>query len=218
MIDPSHSNQEPMPKIARLGDMTPTKRALAAANAVPPEAYEMLAAKEIFLMMAPEGNFRKNSKPVIQGAEGLEVSIVRCPPGNGPGLHSHRLTYESFMCLTGEWEVTWGEQGEHKTTIKPFDLVAVPPDIFRAFTNISAEPALLLVLVQGAKEHVMGDIAYSSKLGDEIVRKFGSEAAEGLKDIGITFSKTDASIKSGYAIRLRFGRRTRGCKPATVRR
>ena len=184
-----HGADEPAPKIARLAEMTSTQRALSAGNGVPPAAYEMLAAKEIFLMMAPEGNVRKNSKPAIQGAPGLEVSIVRCPPGNGPGLHNHRMTNESFLCLTGEWEVIWGENGEHKTTIKPFDLAAVPPGIFRAFKNVSSEPAYLLALVQGAKEHVMGDISYARSLGDEIVEKFGPQAEQGLKEIGITFSK-----------------------------
>ena len=184
-----HSTDNLAPKIARLAEMKSTKRALSAGNGVPPEAYEMLAAKEIFLMMAPAGNVRKNSKPAIEGVPGLEVSIVRCPPGNGPGLHNHRMTNESFMCLTGEWEISWGENGEHTTTIKPFDLAAVPPGIFRAFKNVSSEPAYLLAFVQGAKEHVMGDISYARSLGDKIVQKYGSEVEQGLKEIGITFSE-----------------------------
>lgn len=174
-------------QIARFADLKPTSRALSAGNGVPAEAYEMLAAKEIFLLMAPEGNVRKSSKPAVTGAPGAEISIVRCPPGNGPGLHNHRETNETFICLSGEWEVSWGEKGDSKTTIKPYDLVAMPPGIFRAFKNVSSEPAHLLVVVQGPKEAVMGDISYSRELGKEIARKFGPEAEKGLKEIGITF-------------------------------
>ena len=180
-------------QIARLGDLQPTKKGYDnAATGVPIAAYEMLAARDIYLLMAPEGRTRGASKAAITGAPGLEVSIVDCPPGNGAALHAHERTHESFMPLTGRFELTWGEHGEHSVVLQPFELLAVPPGLYRSFRNIEDHDAKMLALIQGAPNDAMSGITYEAGVGARIEERFGADATVNMARIGIRFATTEA--------------------------
>ena len=43
----------------------------------------------------------------IDGAGGMVMAYAVCPPGNGPSLHSHQQTYETFTVIKGRFEITW---------------------------------------------------------------------------------------------------------------
>lgn len=167
-------------QIARFDELKPKSRAYADSHDVPAEAYELLAAKTIYLVMAPEGAKGSNANPAIRGAPGLTVNVCRCPPGNGPMMHRHVHTVENFMCLAGEFELVWGAEGEHKTRLKPFDTVSVPPNEYRAFRNVGDEEALLLVMIQGGNEQ-LGDVTYSKQVGELVVQQFGAGAKQRLE-------------------------------------
>ncbi|MEI8268115.1 MAG: cupin domain-containing protein, partial [Betaproteobacteria bacterium] len=122
--------------IARFARMKPKSRRYAEQAGIPAEAFEMIAAKNIFLLMAPEGAGGANASPAVKGAPGLTVNVCECPPGNGPMLHAHQSTRETFFCLRGRFEVRWGDQGELSTMLEEFDMIAVPPGVSRAFTNV----------------------------------------------------------------------------------
>jgi uncharacterized RmlC-like cupin family protein len=177
-------------QIARFRDLKPTKRDYQIPGVeVPAEAYEMVASKNIYLIMAPKDRARSFSQPAVVGAEGLEVSIVECPPDSGPPLHVHERTRETFMPLTGSYEVTWGKEGQHRTVLEPFDLFAVPPGEYRAFRNVSDHDAKLLVLVQGDKSDVMNDIFYPKSLAKNVTEKFGAEVWEGFSKLGLRIAE-----------------------------
>jgi uncharacterized RmlC-like cupin family protein len=178
------SKDEMEQHIARFDKLVPQK-AEYEKRGIPSEAFEMLAAKTIYLLMAPGGDKGSTAAPAIVGKPGLTVNIVSCPPGNGPMLHAHMETQENFMPLTGKWEVSWGDKGEIKTILAPFDLIAVPPGTARQFKNVSDEEAMLLVLVQG--EEALNDIFYSTDVGDELVRRFGPGPKEAFEKIGFSF-------------------------------
>jgi uncharacterized RmlC-like cupin family protein len=195
VMEANHISPEVMEQqqIARLRNLKPTKYDYLnhAPAGVPVEAYEMVASKNIYLLMAPKERTRSFSKPAVLGAPGLEVSIVDCPPGNGPPLHVHERTRETFLVLTGSYEVTWGDHGEHRTVLEAFDMFAVPPGIYRSFRNISSSDAKLLVIVQGEAGQVMNDIYYQESLGQQVSARFGDEIWEKMRSLGLRIASGD---------------------------
>lgn len=181
-------------RIARLRDLEPTKRSYeGGGTGVPSAAYEMLAARNIYLLMAPKNRSRGMNKPAVEGLPGLEVAIVECPPGNGAELHAHERTTESFMALDGRYEIIWGENGENTILLEPYDFVSVPPGVYRAFRNADDHEAKMLVFIQGADGDSMSDITYETSVGQRIEARFGPEAAENMANIGIRFASTSIS-------------------------
>jgi len=175
--------------IARFDKVPPQKHDSAAKHGIPVEAMEMVAAKEIRYYMGPVGvstGVAAGAPPAVAGFAGMSAYMVACPPGNGPMLHAHMHTLESFLCVDGRFEVTYGDNGEHSVVLEPRDMVAVPPGITRKFKNIADGPGHLFVMIQGDPNQ-MGDIQYTPAIGAEIARKFGPGAKAGFEATGIQF-------------------------------
>lgn len=168
--------------IARFSQLKPKSRRYAEQAGIPAEAFEMIAAKSIYLLMAPQGAGGANASPAVVGAPGLTVNICECPPGNGPMLHAHERTRETFLCLRGRFQVRWGDQGEHETSLGPFDLISVPPGVSRAFINDGEDTAFLLVMIQGTGDD-LSDVAYSPQVGREIEDRYGVGVRRRFEDV-----------------------------------
>src|SRR5260221_7105033 len=137
-------------RLARFKELKPQSGYYANNVGVPREAYEMMTAETLFLVMAPASQGGPMAqKPAIAGAKGLSLIMAKCPPGDRPLLHAHFKTNETFMCLTGRFRIRWGDHGEHEIFLEPFDTIAVPPGVCRDFTNVSDRDALLLAIIQG---------------------------------------------------------------------
>ncbi|MDO8941785.1 MAG: cupin domain-containing protein, partial [Desulfobacterales bacterium] len=159
---------------------------------VPGEAYNYLADNEVYVMLAPEGNKRAAARPAITGDAGLEVVIVQCQPGHGPALHAHTRTNEIFVCMSGRYELMWGDKGENSVFLEPFDMFAVPKGVFRRFRNASEDPsARMMVMVQGGVEDAFNDVYFDSSVGEAIEAKWGKVVHGNFKNIGITFEGAD---------------------------
>jgi uncharacterized RmlC-like cupin family protein len=186
-IDLSQAEMEK--HIARFSQLKPNKSDYAAREGISPEAYELVAAKNIYLLMAKsKAAAGANTQPAVEGLPGTSLYIVECPPGNGPALHAHMQTRESFMALTGRWEIRWGDRGEGRTELEPFDLISVPEGVTRAFKNVSDKTAYLMAIIQGEDKAALNDIALTPEVGEEVVRRFGPEAKAGLERIGMSFT------------------------------
>jgi uncharacterized RmlC-like cupin family protein len=100
-------------------------------------------------------NFNVIGKGVTEDA-GLEASIIdaqdfnvtfmRSSPAKGPALHDHK-TVEVFISLTGHWEVIWGENGEHRLELHPFDMISIPAGVMRAIRNIGHDDQWLMTIL-----------------------------------------------------------------------
>ena len=157
--------------IVRFKDLQP-KQAQYKDLGIPTEAYEMLTAKTLYSLLAPADTAGSHKFAAALGPPGLSITIAECPPGNGPMLHAHMRTHEIFFCLTGKFEVSWGDQGQYSTVLEPHDMVDVPLGVTRAFNNVSDSLALLFVIILGGDQ---ADVAYTPEIGDEIAARFGAD-------------------------------------------
>jgi quercetin dioxygenase-like cupin family protein len=136
-------------------------------------------------MSALEASTPINAEAPIRGAAGMTITLAVCPPGQGPGLHAHRRTYETFTVLAGEFEVTWNDDGSESATLRLFDTISFPPGVCRAFRNIGKAEGILQVVITGGV-HDMTDIAFSPKARQEIEAVRPGLAAE-FEKVGFTF-------------------------------
>lgn len=177
-------------RVCRFNKLVPVKKQYEA-KGIPAAAYEAVAADQTFVMMAPQGHLSATGEaPPIIGGDGGDVvtyNIVTCPPGNGPLLHAHQFTHETFMALDGRFRIEWGDKGEHSLVLEKFDMVAVPPRVVRRFVNISDHDAHLFVPIQGPS-HAFRDVENRPGDRDMIEKRFGALIVERLEEAGLRFN------------------------------
>ncbi|UFN47563.1 cupin domain-containing protein [Roseomonas sp. OT10] len=134
------SVEEMRARVALFRDMQPSRMPLI--DAALPQ-YE----RQIYSIIGSGVTEDASVRPPI-APEGFNLSVVRCGPGKGTGLHNH-TTVEVFVPLSGTWSVQWGDQGENELTIGQYDTISVPVGVMRGFRNDSDHEALLLVVLGG---------------------------------------------------------------------
>ena len=135
--------------------------------AIPEKARDVVYARKLLSVIGLEEKTPINAGAPITGAAGLTMTLAVCPPGQGPGLHNHVQTYETFTVLKGRFEITWNADGSGRTVLERFDTISIPPGICRAFRNIGPEEGILQVLITGGV-HDMNDIAFTPRAKDDI--------------------------------------------------
>jgi len=163
------------------------------AHGIPPGAVEKITARRVYPVMAPADYQGRSAGAPVKGPRGLIVSIAECEPGNGPGLHRHLNTVENFMCLSGRFEIAWGDNGEHALVLEPLDMISVPRGENRSFRNVSDETGRLLVMIVPETAEQADPIAYAPSLAKEIESQYGRAALQGLAKIGFKFEEEPAS-------------------------
>lgn len=85
------------------------------------------------------------------------AGYMMLPPGARGALHNHQ-TAEVFIPLQGRMRLFWGEAGDKAIELGPFDMISVPPGVFRGFENPGHEDLLLLGILEGPDP---GQVAWS---------------------------------------------------------
>ncbi len=152
---------------------------------IPRDVYKMLAAPA-FAVSCPEDDNGVWGEAKVKCPDYVNI-IAECEPGDGPPLHMHYKTVETFMALTGKWKLQWGDQGEFETILEPFDLFAVPAGVSRRFENAGTEKAYLLVLISGGT-HDMDDLNYAPEVGKDIEDQFGGAVRKHTEAVGFRFT------------------------------
>jgi uncharacterized RmlC-like cupin family protein len=117
---------------------------------IPQSALDLIYARRLLPVIGREGTDTAIAAGApVRGAGGITITYALCPPGQGPGLHAHRATFETFTVLKGEFEIRWGDEGEQQVTLGLYDVISVPPGYSRAFRNISDEEGMLQVVISG---------------------------------------------------------------------
>jgi uncharacterized RmlC-like cupin family protein len=176
-------------RIARFKELVSTKAKHAADKGIPAEVFEIMTAKTTYNVMSPANlGGQLSPKPAVVGGDAgvFRLGIVVCPPGNGPALHIHWKTHETFIALDGRWEIQWGDEGQDKVVLEPYDLIAVPPRVARRFVNTSEQDARLMVIIQGQPDD-FDDVGRMPSTAQMIAEKYGPEMVQKLEANGWTF-------------------------------
>lgn len=136
-------------------------------ESIPEKARDVVYARKLLSVIGLEEKTPINSGAPIVGAAGMTMTLAVCPPGQGPGLHNHVQTYETFTVLKGRFEVSWNDDGSGRAVLDPFDTISLPPGVCRAFRNVGTEEGILQVIITGGV-HDMSDIAFTPKARQDI--------------------------------------------------
>ena len=155
---------------------------------IPEKARDVIYSRKLLSVIGLEQDAQTpiNAQAPIRGAAGMTVTLAVCPPGQGPGLHSHRQTYETFTVMKGRFEVSWNDDGSGRAVLDLYDTVSFPPGVCRAFRNIGDDEGILQVIITGGV-HDMTDIAFSERAKQEIEAVRPGLAAE-FEKAGFTFT------------------------------
>jgi uncharacterized RmlC-like cupin family protein len=174
-------------RVARFNKLQTYQRQNFETHGIPAGAVEKITARRVYPVMAPADYQGRSAGAPVKGPRGLIVSIAECEPGNGPGLHRHLNTVENFLCLSGRFEIAWGDQGEHTLVLEPLDMISVPCGENRSFRNVSNELGRLLVMIVPETDEQVDPISYAPSVAKEIENEYGKTALEGLQKIGFKF-------------------------------
>jgi quercetin dioxygenase-like cupin family protein len=146
-------------RVARFAALEPL--AIQADPALPIAARDVIYARKLLSVIGLEGNATTpiNRSAPICGAGGITMTLAVYPPGQGPGLHSHAATFETFTVLQGIFEIAWNDDGADRVVLERWDTVSIPPGVCRAFRNLGPGEGVLQVIISGGV-HDMNDIAF----------------------------------------------------------
>ena len=161
---------------------------------VPEAARDIFLARKIMPIVLEQTQNAFGSIAAIFGAAGLTMNISVCPPGQGPGLHAHHKTFETFFVLDGSFEFSVNDDGGQKVVLNQWDTLSVPPGVCRGFRNIADRDSTLLTVITGGV-HDRNDISLPPSIGARI-DAYGPGVLDEVKKIGISF---DAGIETANA-------------------
>ena len=159
--------------------------------AVPLAARDNFLARKIMPIVLEQTQNAFGSVAAIYGAAGLTMNISVCPPGQGPGLHAHHRTFETFFVLEGIFEFSVNDDGGQKVVLNKWDTLSVPPGVCRGFRNIADTDSTLMTVITGGV-HDRNDISLPPSMG-KAIDAHGPGVLDEVKKIGITF---DAGVET----------------------
>jgi hypothetical protein len=105
------------------------------------------------------------------------------PPGNGPHWHTHDYV-EMFVPLKGSWRFFWSNapnpatpEGEGSFLLNEWDVISLPPGVYRRFENASNEIAWFFAVLESHKVYE-GKDPYWSPVVEKAAAEKGFQASE----------------------------------------
>ena len=184
------TQEEMKSRIARFNELKPRASNWEKDLGIPMDVLRMFNPKANYVLMAPANmpGRLSNNPAIVDGDKGdIRIGIALAEAGDGPGLHVHWRTTETFMALSGQWKICWGDYGQEHIILNSFDMISIPPQVTRQFINVSKQDAHLLVIIQGHKED-FNDVGRLPQAADPIVAKYGHEMIEKLEANGWKFA------------------------------
>jgi quercetin dioxygenase-like cupin family protein len=154
-------------RVARFRDLKPLPTQ--AADEVPLAAKDVVYARKLLSVIGLEdaGRTPISAGAPIRGAAGMTMTFAVCPPGQGPELHSHVKTYETFTVLRGRFEFRWNDDGRDSVILDELDTISIPPGVCRAFRNVGDAEGVVQVLITGGV-HDMTDIDFARQIAGKL--------------------------------------------------
>ncbi|MEM1036751.1 MAG: cupin domain-containing protein [Pseudomonadota bacterium] len=119
--------------------------------------------KENFTIIGPGVSENPNQHVHIAEAHGFNIGGARQPPRCTNSQHSHE-TAEVFYVHSGQWRFDMGEHADDAHVhLNPGDLISIPTNAFRGFTNIGEESGFLWAILGGDDP---GSVLWAPKVFD----------------------------------------------------
>lgn len=150
-------------------------------NWVPQPAMDIVFARKLMPVVLENTKNPFGHKAPIYGASGMSLHVSICPPGQGPCLHSHNSTYETFVCLDGKFEFSLGDRGQEKVTLGKWDTFSCPPNVYRGFRNASDRDSVLLTIISGPPD-ARDDVSCPPIVAEQL-REHGENVLAAMKAI-----------------------------------
>lgn len=175
------SKEELDSRIGRFGELQPmsTAKDLAWAGQ---DAVDIIFARKIMPVILDDGKNPFGNIAPIFGAANTTMFISIMPPGQGPCLHSHNDTYETFVVLDGTIEYFTGDPIEHRVTLNKWDFFSCPPGVYRGFRNVGDTDAVQLTVITG-NEGSRDDVSMPDSVAQQIVGEHGEKVLTAFKDV-----------------------------------
>jgi quercetin dioxygenase-like cupin family protein len=146
------------------------------------EAMDVFYARKLMpVILDDTKNPFGNQAPII-GAAGSTMFVSIMPPGQGPCLHSHNGTFETFMVLDGTIEYHIGEPVAHVVTLNKWDVLSCPPNVYRGFHNVGKTDAVQLTVITGASEG-RDDVSMPDSIAKKVEKDFGKKVVDAFRSV-----------------------------------
>ncbi len=182
------SREELAQRVARFDQLQPMSTAKELAD-IPQEAMDIIFARTLMPVILEKTKNPFGDTAAIYGAAGTTMNVSVCPPDQGPCLHSHNHTYETFMVLDGAFEFSVGDDGQEKIILNKWDVFSCPPGMYRGFKNVADTDSVLLTVITGAV-HERDDVSVPPQVTEQVRDGYGEEVLNAFKKIA-TFNERD---------------------------
>ena len=153
-------------------------------DVVSQDAMDVIFARRILPIIMEKTKNPFGDTGAIYGANGMTMNISVLPPGQGPCLHAHNKTYETFIVLDGSITFHVGEPGAEKhLTLDRWDTFSCPPEAYRGFNNASdSEQAVLLTVINGAADQ-RDDVNVPDAITTHLRDNFGEPVVDAFREV-----------------------------------
>ncbi|MDG2034374.1 MAG: cupin domain-containing protein [Rhodospirillales bacterium] len=146
------------------------------------EAMDVFYARKLMpVILDDTKNPFGNQAPII-GAAGSTMFVSIMPPGQGPCLHSHNGTFETFIVLDGTIKYEIGEPVAHSVTLEKWDVLSCPPNVYRGFHNVGDTDAVQLTVITGAGEG-RDDVSMPDSIAKKVEKDFGKKVVDAFRSV-----------------------------------
>jgi mannose-6-phosphate isomerase-like protein (cupin superfamily) len=175
------TREELAARIGRFAELQPMSTATDLAW-VPQAAMDIVYARKIMPVILDDTKNPFGKIAPIFGAAGTTMFISILPPGQGPCLHSHNDTFETFFVLEGRIEYEIGEPVTHRVTLDKWDCLSCPPRIYRGFRNVGEGDAVQLTVITGLGSG-RDDVSMPHSIAERVRREHGPEVLDAFKSV-----------------------------------
>ena len=157
---------------------------------MPQGAKDVIFARKIMPVILEDTKNPFGNVAPIFGASGTTMFISVLPPGQGPCLHSHNSTFETFTVLEGSIEFQLGDPVAHRIVLNKWDTLSCPPRVYRGFRNVGTADAVLQTIITGLVE-ARDDVTVPSSVAEGLARDYGDKVVDAFKGL-LTFDPPPA--------------------------
>ncbi len=179
----SMTKEEIEERTARYTDLEPMNVPIDR-EVVSQDAMDVIFARTIMPVIMERTKNPFGDTGAIYGANGMTMNISVLPPSQGPCLHAHNATFETFVVLEGKITFRVGDPGEEEqVTLQRWDSFSCPPEVYRGFTNASdTDQAVLLTVINGDPD-ARDDVNVPAAITEQLRRDHGEPVVEAFRAI-----------------------------------